>query len=81
MVELNPIEVNEDGALVRNIIWFARALRKSGLPVGPGQVIRAVRAVQAAGFSRREDFFWGLHACFVSKREHHIPKKHGISPM
>ncbi|GGE46031.1 vWA domain-containing protein [Actibacterium pelagium] len=71
MVELNPIDVNEDGALVRNIIWFARALRKSGLPVGPGQVIRAVRAVQAAGFSRREDFFWVLHACFVSKREHH----------
>ena len=42
MVELNPIQVNEDGALVRNIIWFARALRKSGLPVGPGQVIAEV---------------------------------------
>ena len=71
MAELNPVEINEDGALVRNIIWFARALRKSGLPIGPGQVVRAVRAVQAAGFTKREDFFWTLHACFVTKREHH----------
>ncbi len=71
MGELNHANFGDDGSLVRNIIWFARALRKSGLPIGPGQVVRAVRAVEAAGFTRREDFFWVLHACFVSKREQH----------
>ncbi len=65
----NKLDVPEDGKLVDNIVHFARALRRAGLPVGPGQVIGAVRAVRAAGFSRRNDFYWTLHACFVSKSE------------
>ena len=40
------------------------------MPVGPGRVIDAVRAVQAAGFSSKTDFYWTLHACFVSRPEH-----------
>ena len=59
----------EDGRLVENITHFARALRKAGLPAGPGRVIDAVRAVQAAGFSSRSDFYWTLHACFVARPE------------
>ncbi|MCX7888440.1 MAG: VWA domain-containing protein [Rhodobacteraceae bacterium] len=53
------------GSLARNILLFARALRKAGLPVGPGQTVEAVRAVAAAGFTRREDFYWTLHAVLV----------------
>jgi uncharacterized protein with von Willebrand factor type A (vWA) domain len=44
-------------------------LRRAGLPIGPGRVIDAIRAVEAAGFSERVDFFWTLHACFVSRPE------------
>lgn len=58
------------GRLADNIAHFARALRKAGLPIGPGRVADAVAAVAAAGFTRREDFFWTLHACFVSRPEH-----------
>ena len=61
----------DPGRLVENITWFARALRKAGLPVGPGRVVEAVRAVAAAGFSERADFYWTLHACFVNRPEQH----------
>lgn len=59
----------EDGKLSHNIAHFARALRRAGLPIGPGRVIDAIRAVEAAGFSERVDFYWTLHACFVSRPE------------
>ena len=58
------------GRLPDNIAHFARALRRAGLPVGPGRVVEAVRAAQTAGFTSREDFYWALHACFVSRPEH-----------
>ncbi|PCJ04970.1 MAG: VWA domain-containing protein [Rhodobacteraceae bacterium] len=58
--------------LVQNITHFARALRKAGLVIGPGRIIDAVQAVAAAGFTSRHDFFWALHACFVSKPEHRV---------
>jgi uncharacterized protein len=63
------ILIPDDGKLARNITHFARALRKAGLPIGPGRTIDAIRAVQAAGFSNKPDFFWTLHACFVSRPE------------
>ncbi|MBU9696410.1 VWA domain-containing protein [Rhodobacteraceae bacterium HSP-20] len=63
------LELPEDGKLSHNIAHFARALRRAGLPIGPGRVIDAIRAVEAAGFSERADFFWTLHACFVSRPE------------
>ena len=70
MAEQIPLEIPEDGKLTHNIVWFARALRKAGLPVGPGRTLDAIRAVEAAGFTERTDFFWTLHACFVSRPEH-----------
>ncbi|MDT8856102.1 VWA domain-containing protein [Paracoccaceae bacterium Fryx2] len=70
MPEYPDIALPENGKLAHNIAWFARALRKAGLPIGPGRVIDAVTAVQAAGFTRRVDFYWTLHACFVSRPEH-----------
>jgi uncharacterized protein with von Willebrand factor type A (vWA) domain len=70
MTDLAPLDIPEDGKLGHNIVWFARALRRAGLPVGPGRVIDAVRAVEAAGFTERADFYWTLNACFVSRPEH-----------
>ncbi len=59
----------EGSRLVANIMHFARTLRAAGLPVGPGKVLTAVRAVQCLGLSRREDFYWALHAVFVNRRD------------
>ena len=58
------------GRIADNIVYFARALRKAGLPVGPAAVIDAIRAVDAAGIGSRDDFYWTLHSVFVKKREH-----------
>lgn len=65
-------DIPDNGRLADNITHFARALRRAGLPVGTGRVIDAVRAVEAAGFSRRQDFYWALHASFVSRPEHRV---------
>src|SRR5260221_4149194 len=60
---------SEAGRLVDNIMYFARTLRAAGLPIGPGKVIAAVEALQAAGISSRDDFYWTLHAVFVQRRD------------
>ncbi len=69
MPEYAPLVLPEDGRLAENIAHFARALRKAGLRIGPGRVLDAVRAVEAAGFTSRTDFYWALHAVFVSRPE------------
>ena len=70
MADALALDLPADGKLGHNITHFARALRKAGLPIGPGRVLDAIRAVEAAGFSERTDFYWTLHACFVSRPEH-----------
>jgi uncharacterized protein with von Willebrand factor type A (vWA) domain len=66
-----PGEQPNDGRLVANLMQFARTLRAAGLPVGPGRVLDALRAVQAVGITSREDFYWALHASFVNRRDQH----------
>ncbi|MFN0043215.1 MAG: vWA domain-containing protein [Alphaproteobacteria bacterium] len=66
----NPAdEALPGGKLLANIMHFARALRAAGLPIGPGRVIEAVRAVECAGMGNRGDFYWALHSVFVSRRD------------
>jgi uncharacterized protein len=63
---------NDKGRLAENILYFARALREAGIPVGPGAILDALEALQAAGIGTREDFYWTLHAVFVKRHEHSI---------
>ena len=58
-----------DGRLADNITYFARALRKAGLKIGPGAVIDAVEAVEAIGIGSREEFYTALFAVFVKRHE------------
>jgi uncharacterized protein with von Willebrand factor type A (vWA) domain len=62
----------EAGRLAENIMHFARTLRAAGLPVGPGRVLTAVRAVQDVGLRRRDDFYWALHAVFVNRHDQQV---------
>jgi uncharacterized protein with von Willebrand factor type A (vWA) domain len=59
----------DGGKLADNILYFGRVLRRAGLPVGPGTVLEAVRAVEAVGITDREVFYWALHAVFVNRRD------------
>ncbi|MBE0413016.1 VWA domain-containing protein [Yoonia sp.] len=72
MADMPPLALPDNPQLAQNIVHFARALRRAGLPIGPGRVIDAIRAVQAAGFTHRADFYWTLHTCFVSKPEERL---------
>jgi uncharacterized protein with von Willebrand factor type A (vWA) domain len=69
---MNGASDRGEGALVQNIAYFARALRAAGLPVGPGAVLDAIAAVEAAQVGTRQDFYWTLHAVFVKRHEHSL---------
>jgi uncharacterized protein with von Willebrand factor type A (vWA) domain len=62
----------QTGTLGDNILYFARALRVAGIPVGPGAALDALEAMKAAGVGTREDFYWTLHAVFVKRHEHSL---------
>src|SRR6185369_15070804 len=61
-----------EGRLADNIVYFARALRAAGMPVGPGAVLDALEALSVARVGNRDDFYWTLHAVFVKRHEHTI---------
>jgi uncharacterized protein with von Willebrand factor type A (vWA) domain len=61
-----------EGRLAENILYFARALRAAGIPLGPGSVLDALAAVRAASVGTKEDFYWTLHAVFVKRHEHSV---------
>ena len=61
-----------EGRLAENIVYFARALRAAGMPVGPGAVLDALEALNVASVGARDDFYWTLHAVFVKRHEHTI---------
>ena len=55
--------------LAENVVHFARALRKAGVPVGPDRVLDGLRALELAGIEKREDFYWALASVFLSRHE------------
>ena len=66
-----PKDPSPEGRIADNIVYFARALRKAGMRVGPASVKDAIEAVLAAGIGNRDDFYWTLHAVLVSRHEDH----------
>lgn len=60
-----------EGRIADNIVYFARALRRAGMRVGPASVRDAIEAVLAAGLGSRDDFYWTLHCVLVTRREDH----------
>jgi uncharacterized protein len=71
-IENRTAGADQAGRLAENIVYFARALRAAGLPVGPGAVLDALEALKVAGVGTREDFYWTLHAVFVKRHEHSV---------
>jgi uncharacterized protein with von Willebrand factor type A (vWA) domain len=60
-----------EGRIADNVVYFARALRKSGMRVGPASVVDAIEAVLVSGIGTRDDFYWTLHAVLVTRHEDH----------
>ncbi len=57
------------GRLPENMLYFARALRAAGLPVGPGAVLDALAAATLTPLTTRDDFQAMLKSVFVKKHE------------
>lgn len=68
-LDANLIAADVDGGrIAENILFFARLLRASGLPIGSDRVITATQAVIAVGIRDQRALYWALHAVFVSRR-------------
>jgi uncharacterized protein with von Willebrand factor type A (vWA) domain len=59
-----------NGLIADNVVGFARALRAAGLPIGPGAVIDALKAIRLIDIGNRADVFTTLEAIFVKRHEH-----------
>jgi uncharacterized protein len=62
-------EVSTAGRLPENIMHFVRTLRAAGLPLGPGQTLRAVEAVRAIEITNRDDFYWALRSALINRHD------------
>ncbi|AYG59273.1 vWA domain-containing protein [Rhizobium jaguaris] len=58
-----------DGRLADNIVFFARALRKAGLKIGPAAIAAAIEAVEMIGIGSRDEFHAALSSIFVKRHE------------
>jgi uncharacterized protein with von Willebrand factor type A (vWA) domain len=68
---MSTTTIQPEGRIADNIVYFARALRKAGMRVGPASVKDAIEAVLTAGIGSRDDFYWTLHAVLVTRHEDH----------
>lgn len=67
-IVLAPLSAG-DGRFADNIVFFARALRKAGLKIGPAAIADAIEAVEAIGVGSREEFQAALFSVFVKRHE------------
>jgi uncharacterized protein len=58
------------GLLAENIIHFSRVLRRAGLPIGPATAVDALKAVEAVGLERKDQFYFALSTVMVHRHEH-----------
>src|SRR5258707_13873373 len=65
-----PTATPATGLIADSVIGFDRALRAAGIPVGPGAVIDALKALRVIDIGNRADVFTTLEAIFVKRREH-----------
>ena len=67
---INHLAPEQTEQFADNIVGFARALRSTGMPVGPGAVIDAMSALEVIDIGKRADVFTTLEAIFVKRHEH-----------
>ncbi len=58
-----------EGKLAVNVMHFARVLRSAGLPIGPADLLDALRALAVIDITRKEDFRACLRAVFVRRHD------------
>ena len=64
-----PPVADGHGRLADNIVFFARALRRAGIKIGPGTIADAIDAVRLIGIGDRDAFYAALQCVFVKRHE------------
>lgn len=59
----------EGGQFADNIVFFARALRRAGMRIGPAAIADAIEAVGAIGIGSRREFYAALQCTLVKRHE------------
>lgn len=59
------------GRLAENVVRFVDVLRRAGLSIGSAQTLDALAALAAIDMTRRDEFYWALHAVLVKRRDQH----------
>lgn len=52
-----------------NLLRFGRRLRAGGMPIGPGQILGLVEAIEAVGVSRKDDVYSAAKAAMITRPE------------
>ncbi|MEM8931831.1 MAG: VWA containing CoxE-like protein, partial [Acidobacteriota bacterium] len=67
------LDLSDQPALLRNLVQFARGLRRLGVETTPEQMTTAATAIERVGLRDRERFRAATRAALVSRREHLEP--------
>ena len=70
--------MTDSGRLAENILYFARALRAAGIPVGPGAVIDALEAVNVAAIGEQRGFLLDAARGVREAARAHHPVRPGL---
>ncbi|MGH1360097.1 MAG: vWA domain-containing protein [Burkholderiaceae bacterium] len=57
---------------VENIVHFGRLMRRTGLPVGPDRILRAVDVLSLVGIENRDDVRAALACVLIDSQEHRL---------
>ncbi len=55
--------------LDKNIIFFARLLRASGISIGSDSILEAIESVKLVGIKNKQSFFYALQTCLIKRPE------------
>lgn len=55
--------------LLKNVVLFARLLRRAGMTIGTGQILDLTRALEVIDVGSREDFYHAARVILVGRRE------------
>ena len=62
-------EVAVTPKLDKNIIFFARLLRASGISIGSDSILEAIESIKLVGVNNKQSFFYALQTCLIRRPE------------
>ena len=55
--------------LDKNVIFFARLLRASGISLGSDSILEAIESIKLVGIENKKSFFYALQTCLIKRPE------------